>query len=55
MNDQFLYEKLDILKEAGINAKLPEIIECGLSSKIVLEIIRKKHLKILLHTMKMII
>lgn len=42
MNDQFLYEKLDILKEAGINAKLPEIIECGLSSKIVLRDYQKE-------------
>lgn len=36
MSDQFLYQKLDILKEAGFNRDLPEIIEKGLSKNIVL-------------------
>ena len=36
MSEQFLYEKLDILKEAGMDVDLPEIIESGLSKKIVL-------------------
>ena len=30
MSEQFLYEKLDILKEAGMIFDLPEIIERGL-------------------------
>lgn len=36
MSDQFLYEKLDVLKEAGFEVEIPEIIERGLSSKILL-------------------
>lgn len=36
MSEQFLYQKLDILKEAGFNRDLPEIIEKGLSKNIVL-------------------
>lgn len=36
MVEQFLYEKLDVLREAGIVLDLPEIIESGLSKKIVL-------------------
>lgn len=36
MSEQFLYQKLDILKEAGLNQDLPEIIEKGLSKNIVL-------------------
>lgn len=36
MSQQFLYEKLDVLKDAGIRPKLPEIIIKGLSEKIIL-------------------
>lgn len=36
MSIQFLYEKLDILKDAGVTFELPDIIERGLSSKILL-------------------
>ena len=36
MAEQFLYEKIDILKEAGINVDFPDIIKQGLSNKIVL-------------------
>ncbi|WP_322959046.1 DEAD/DEAH box helicase family protein [Mycoplasmopsis cynos] len=36
MSSQFLYEKLDILKEVGILTPLPQIIEKGLSPKILL-------------------
>lgn len=34
MSGQFLYEKLDVLKEAGIKQDFPEIIKRGLSKKI---------------------
>lgn len=36
MAEQFLYEKLDVLMEAGIQTDLPEIIKKGLSKKIIL-------------------
>lgn len=36
MNDKFLYQTLDVLNEAGMLADLPDIIEKGLSSHIVL-------------------
>ncbi|KDE68540.1 type III restriction-modification enzyme [Fusobacterium necrophorum DAB] len=36
MTDKFLYEKLDVLKEAGIDTNLPDIIEAGLSKNIIL-------------------
>ena len=36
MAEQFLYEKLDILREAGVDIEIPEIIQSGLSKKIVL-------------------
>ncbi|MDO5041647.1 MAG: DEAD/DEAH box helicase family protein [Peptoniphilus sp.] len=36
MAEQFLYEKLDVAKELGISAELPEIIGSGLSKKIAL-------------------
>lgn len=36
MTEQFLYEKLDVLREAGIQYDFPEIIKQGLSKKIVL-------------------
>lgn len=36
MSDTFLYEQLDILKNAGITAEVPEIITNGLSKNIVL-------------------
>lgn len=34
MAEQFLYEKLDVLREAGITSDLPEIIKNGLGEKI---------------------
>lgn len=34
MSEQFLYEKLDIVKEAGMSTNFPEIIKSGLSKKI---------------------
>lgn len=34
MVEQFLYEKLDIAKEVGMNVDFPEIIQSGLSKKI---------------------
>ena len=34
MTEQFLYEKLDVTKEAGISIDFPEIIKSGLSKKI---------------------
>lgn len=36
MAEQFLYEKIDTLKEAGMNVDFPNIIKQGLSNKIVL-------------------
>ena len=36
MSEQFLYHKLDALKDAGISSELPEIIIKGLSKKIIL-------------------
>lgn len=36
MEEQFLYQKLDVLKEAGLSVELPEIINKGLSKNIVL-------------------
>ena len=36
MNGQFLYEKLNILKEAGVTVGLTKIIESCLSNKILL-------------------
>lgn len=36
MDNKFLYEKLEVLKETGIEIKLPEIIEKCLSSRILL-------------------
>ena len=36
MSEQFLYEKLDNAKEVGLNIEFPEIIEKGLSNKIIL-------------------
>lgn len=36
MKEQFLYQKLDILREAGVDRDIPEIIRTGLSDKIVL-------------------
>lgn len=36
MAEHFLFEKLNILREAGINIDIPEIIQSGLSKKIVL-------------------
>ncbi len=36
MSEQFLYEKLDIIKEVGITLNLPDIIERGLSNNIIL-------------------
>lgn len=36
MNEPFLYEKLSILKDAGMTVQLPEIIKSGLSKKIIL-------------------
>lgn len=36
MSGQFLYEKLDVLREAGMTPELPEIIQRGLSKKIIL-------------------
>lgn len=36
MTEKFLYEKLDVLKEAGIDTNLPDIIEAGLSKNIIL-------------------
>ncbi|HGK7334674.1 DEAD/DEAH box helicase family protein [Peptostreptococcus porci] len=36
MTEKFLYEKLDILREAGINTDLPDIIEAALSKNILL-------------------
>jgi len=34
MSEQFLYEKLDVAKEVGMNVDFPEIIKSGLSKKI---------------------
>lgn len=34
MSEQFLYEKLDVAKEFGMNVDFPEIIKSGLSKKI---------------------
>ncbi|WP_322935374.1 DEAD/DEAH box helicase family protein [Mycoplasmopsis felis] len=34
MENLFLYEKLDVLKESGVDIKLPEVIENGLSKNI---------------------
>ena len=36
MNEQFLYQKVDILKEEAISIDIPEIITKGLSKKIIL-------------------
>lgn len=36
MSEQFLYEKLAVIKEAGISVDFPEIIKSGLSEKILL-------------------
>ncbi len=36
MSDQFLYEKLDVLKETNQLSAMPDIIEKGLSKNIVL-------------------
>lgn len=36
MSKQFLYEKLDVAKELGMEVDLPEIIQSGLSKKIIL-------------------
>ena len=36
MSEQFLYEKLDNAKEVGFNIDFSEIIEKGLSNKIIL-------------------
>lgn len=36
MSNQFLYEKIDVLREAGLQPPVPEIIHNGLSEKIVL-------------------
>ena len=36
MNNYFLYEKINILRETGINPDLPDIIVHGLSKKIIL-------------------
>ena len=36
MAEHFLFEKLNILREAGINIDIPEIIQNGLSKKIAL-------------------
>ncbi|WP_322910960.1 hypothetical protein [Mycoplasmopsis felis] len=46
MENLFLYEKLDVLKESGVDIKLPEVIENGLSKNISLkDLIKFKHLK----------
>ena len=45
MNGQFLYEKLNILKEAGITVELPKIIESCLSNKILLKEYQKEAFK----------
>ena len=45
MNGQFLYEKLNILKEAGITVELPKIIESCLSNKILLREYQKEAFK----------
>ena len=36
MSEHFLYETLDILRDAKVNLDLPEIIETGLSKNIIL-------------------
>ena len=36
MAEQFLYEKLDVAKEVGIDIDFPEIIKSGLSKRIFL-------------------
>lgn len=36
MSEPFLYEKLDVIKEAGSNVDFPDIIKSGLSKKIFL-------------------
>ena len=36
MNEQFLYQKVDVLKEEAISIDIPEIITKGLSKKIIL-------------------
>ena len=45
MNGQFLYEKLNILKEAGVTVGLPKIIESCLSNKILLREYQKEAFK----------
>lgn len=36
MSEHFLYEKLNVMKEAGIISELPEIVKNNLSEKIIL-------------------
>lgn len=45
MNGKFLYEKLNILKEAGVTVELPKIIESCLSNKILLREYQKEAFK----------
>ena len=42
MSDQFLYEKLDVLKETNQLSAMPDIIEKGLSKNIVLREYQKE-------------